>query len=391
MNKIQKARAVRSGPLRGPVSVILDVSPLLLRSAGVKNYMYYWARSLADLAGENSLSLFPFMNSPAHFTHENSVVGPLSTIPRLGLLFGASRCPYPILNWFTPASDIFHASHQVPNPPRKARLTSTIYDMTTWLMPELHVAGNLRASGRNAERLFRKADGLIAISKCTRDDAVQSLRLSPDKVEVIYPGIAPAFFQARAELSGETIRRYGLNKPYALYVGSIEPRKNVGRLLDAWQDLARDIREEFDLVVAGPWGWGDGAVYERLQSEIPGVRYLGYVPESDLPALTAAATVFSYVSLYEGFGLPVGQAMAAGVPVLTSIVSALPEVVGDAGLAADPQSREEIRRGLERLLLSPSLRSDLAQRGRTRARAFTWETCAQKSWEFFARIAGGSE
>jgi len=381
---------VRSSAPAGSVSVVLDVSPLLLRSAGVKNYLHYWARSLTEQAGDNSLFLFPFMNSPVTFTHENSVLGPLATIPRLALLFGASRCPYPILNWFTPACDIFHASHQAPNPARKARLTSTIYDMTAWLMPELHIAGNLKASGRNAGRLFQKADGLIAISRCTRDDAVRLLGLSAEKIAVIYPGIAPAFFQARPEPSGETIRRYGLNKPYALYVGSIEPRKNVGTLLDAWQELARDIREEFDLVIAGPWGWGDRTVYQRLHSQMLGVRYLGYVPEPDLPALTASATLFTYVSLYEGFGLPVGQAMAAGVPVLTSIVSALPEVVGDAGLAADPRSREEIRRGLERLLLSPSLRSELAQRGRTRAQAYTWETCAQQSWEFFERVAGRS-
>jgi glycosyltransferase involved in cell wall biosynthesis len=388
MNKIEDVRVARSGRLQGPVSVILDASPLLLRSAGVKNYIYYWARSLAEQAGENSLSLFPFMPEPRTFTHQASVLGPLSTLPRIGLLWGASLCPYPILNFFTQAYGVFHASHLLLHPPRKARLTSTIYDMTTWLMPELHVAGNLKSSGRNAERLFRSADGLIAISKCTRDDAIRLLGLAPEKIEVIYPGIAPAFFEVRPEPAGETIRRYGLNKSYVLYVGSIEPRKNVGGLLDAWQELAPDIRDEFELVIAGPWGWGDHRVYERLQSGIPGVRYLGYVPESDLPALTAAATVFAYVSLYEGFGLPVGQAMAAGVPVLTSIVSALPEVVGDAGLAADPRSREEIRRGLERLLLSPTLRPELAERGRVRAREFTWEACARKSWKFFERIAG---
>ncbi len=388
MNKIEDVRLVRPGRLQGPVSVLLDASPLLVRSAGVKNYTHYWARSLAEQAGENSLSLFPFIRRIESFTHEASVFGQLATIPRLGLLFAANFCPFPILNYCTPAFDVFHASHQLLHPPRKARLTSTVYDMTTWLMPEVHSTGNLKTSGSNAERLFRNADGLIAISQCTRDDAVRLLGLAPEKIEVIYPGIAPAFFQVRAEPSGETMRRYGLNKPYVLYVGSIEPRKNVGVLLDAWQELAPNIRDEFELVIAGPWGWGDRGVYDRLQSGIPGVRYLGYVPESDLPALTAAATVFAYVSLYEGFGLPVGQAMAAGVPVLTSIVSALPEVVGDAGLAADPRSREEIRRGLERLLLSPALRTELSERGRVRAREFTWEECARKSWKFFERIAG---
>jgi glycosyltransferase involved in cell wall biosynthesis len=386
MNKIAETGAGRESAVH-PVSLVLDASPLLLRSAGVKNYVYYWARSLAEHAGPNTLSLFPFLRLPGGIAHENSALGRGATLERLGLLFAAKVIPYPILNWLTPASDIFHASHLVVHPPPKARLTSTIYDMTCWLMPEVHTGGMVKASERIAARLFRPAAKLIAISECTRADAVRVLGLRPEKIEVIYPGIAPAFFEAGQEASQATARRYGLAKPYALYVGSIEPRKNLGMLLDAWLDLARDIRDEFDFVVAGPWGWGERSVYDRLQSGIPGVRYLGYVPESDLPALTAAATIFAYVSLYEGFGLPVGQAMATGVPVLTSNVSSLPEVVGDAGVVADPRSRQEIRAALERLLLTPSLRSQLRECGRKRARQFTWAECAQKSWKFFERVA----
>ena len=386
MNKIAESRAARE-PTVHTVSLVVDASPLLLRSAGVKNYVYYWARSLAEYAGPNRLSLFPFLRLPDGIAHETSVLGPAATWERLGLLFAAKVSPYPILNWLTPASDIFHASHLAVRPPSKGRLTSTIYDMTCWLMPELHIAATVKASERIAARLFQPAAGLIAISESTRADAVRLLGLQPEKIEVIYPGIAPAFFEAGQEASQAVARRYGLGKPYALYVGTIEPRKNLGILLDAWLDLARDIRDQFDFVVAGPWGWGNRSVYDRLQSGIPGVRYLGYVPECDLPALTAAATIFAYVSLYEGFGLPVGQAMAAGVPVLTSNVSSLPEVVGDAGLAADPRSREEIRGALERLLLTASLRSRLSECGRMRARQFTWAECARKSWKFFERVA----
>lgn len=386
MNKIAEAGQACE-PAVHPLSLVLDASPLLLRSAGVKNYVYYWARSLAEQAGPNRLSLFPFLRLPDGVAHETSVLGPAATWERLGLLFAAKLSAYPILNWLTPACDIFHASHLVGRPPNKACLTSTIYDMTCWLMPELHIAATVKAFERVATRLFQPAAGLIAISECTRADAIRLLGLRPEKIEVIYPGIAPAFFEAGKEASQAVARRYGLAKPYALYVGSIEPRKNLAILLDAWLDLARDIREEFELVVAGPWGWGDRSVYDRLQSGIPGVRYLGYVPESDLPALTAAATIFAYVSLYEGFGLPVGQAMAAGVPVLGSNVSSLPEVVGDAGLLADPRSREEIQAALERLLLTPSLRSQLSECGRRRARQFTWAECARKSWKFFERVA----
>ena len=371
-----------------PVSVLLDASPLLLRSAGVKNYVYYWARSLAEHAGANRLKLFPFLGELGTFAHERSVLSPAATFPRLGLLYAANICPFPFLNWVTPGSDIFHASHQVLHPPRKARMTSTIYDVTPWLMPEVHAAANVKAADRIANGVFRPSSGLIAISECSRRDAVRVLKLDPEKIEVIYPGIAPAFFDVDGQTARETAGRYGLAKPYALYVGSIEPRKNVAAMLDAWLDLGREVREEFDLVVVGPWGWGDRAVYERLRTGIEGVRYLGYVPEADLPALTAGATIFVYVSLYEGFGLPVGQAMAAGVPVMASMASSLPEVVGDAGLLADPRSRAEIRGGMERLLLSPSLRAQLAERGRQRIAAFTWEECARKSWEFFERVAG---
>src|SRR5437879_3559100 len=386
MNKIAETGAVRE-PAVHPVSLVLDASPLLLRSAGVKNYVYYWARSLAEQAGPNRLSLFPFLRLPDGIAHETSILGRGATWERLGLLFAAKVSPYPILNWLTPAADVFHASHLVVHPPPKARQTSTIYDMTCWIMPAVHTAAMVKASERIATRLFQPAAGLIAISECTRADAVRVLGLRPEKIEVIYPGIAPAFFEAGQEVAQAVARRYGLAKPYALYVGSIEPRQNLGILLDAWLDLARDIRDEFELVVAGVGGGGDGSSHDRLQSGIPGVRYLGYVPESDLPALTAAATIFAYVSLYEGFGLPVGQAMAAGVPVLTSNVSALPELVGDAGLVADPRSREEIRTALERLLLTPSLRSQLSELGRWRARQFTWAECARTSWNFFERVA----
>jgi glycosyltransferase involved in cell wall biosynthesis len=378
---------VRQHPRGGAISVVLDASPLLLRSAGVKNYVYYWARSLAEHAKPNRLQLFPFLKSPGDIAHESSVLSAIDTVPRLGLLYAANLCRFPVLNWFTPHSDIFHASHQVWNPPRKSRLTSTIYDMTCWLMPEAHAATNVKASGRIADGIFRKAAGLIAISECTRADAIRLLNLRPADIEVIYPGIAPGFFDVDKEKAAAVARRYGLEKPFVLYVGSIEPRKNVGILLDAWQEMPRDLRDEFELVIAGPYGWGERPLYERLQAGTAGVRYLGYVPEADLAPLTAAATVFAYVSLYEGFGLPVAQALAAGVPVLTSNVSSLPEVVGDAAVLADPRSRQEVRSALERLLLSSSLRAQLIDRGRVRAREYTWEACARKSWAFFGRVA----
>jgi alpha-1,3-rhamnosyl/mannosyltransferase len=168
------------------------------------------------------------------------------------------------------------------------------------------------------------------------------------------------------------------------YVGAIEPRKNLETLLDAWRQLKPELREAFDLVIAGPMAWAPKATRERIRAE---ATYLGYVPEADLPGLIAGAAVFVYPSLYEGFGFPVAQAMAAGAPVVTSNTSCLPEITGDAAALVDPRSAGEIAAALTRLLESESQRGELSERGRQRARRYRWESCAAQSLEFFRRIA----
>lgn len=359
--------------------VSVDAVPLLLRSAGVKTYVYHWTQSLRRLAGGHALELFPYLNPPGACDHESSAVGRSGTLARLALLHAANYSPVPILNGLGARLDLFHASHQLLAPPRNTRLTATLYDMTCWLQPETHTAANVAMAKRFARRVLARADGMIAISENTRADSIRILGLDPERIEVIYPGVSEAFFDARPALRP---------KEYILFVGTIEPRKNVGTLLDAYERLPPSIRETYDLVIAGPAGWGDPALVRRLQSAPAGVEYLGYVPESALPGLTAGAAAFVYPSLYEGFGLPVAQAMAAGVPVITSNVSSLPEVGGDGALLADPRSVSEVSAAIEKLLLSPGLRAQLAARGRERAQLFRWEACARQSWRFFERIHG---
>lgn len=355
--------------------IAIDAMPLLVRSAGVKNYLYYWIDHLRRQAGAETIRTVPSLDSLGALTHDSSVTGRFRTIAGLASLALSSHTPLPVLDWLTAGADIFHASTLVVHPPKRPRLTATIYDLTCWLMPELHSAANLRAEGSFAE-LLKRADRLIAISQSTRNDAVRLLRLKPESITVIYPGIAESFF--RADPAGVR-QRYGLKRPFVLALGTIEPRKNIGTLLDAFEALPRALREEFDLVVAGPMGWASEKVASRLKS----VRYLGYVPESDLAPLTAAATVFAYPSLYEGFGFPAAQAMAAGVPVITSNVSSLPEIAGDAALLIDPRSVAELRDAMVRLLEAPDLCRDLAMKGRARAAGFRWEGCAAKSLQFF--------
>jgi glycosyltransferase involved in cell wall biosynthesis len=369
--------AVRAAPIR----IAIDAVPLLVRSAGVKNYLYHWIANLRRLGVE--VRLFPYLDRLPELDHEGSAAGAAGTLARQGLLYALNLAPNHIWDWIGPAADIFHAT-KLLHPPRRARLTATVHDLTCWLMPELHQADNVAAEKRFAERIWKPADRLIAVSENTRQDAVRILGLKPERIEVIYPGVAESYFAATAEGAA----KHGLARPYVLYVGTVEPRKNLAALLDAWEGLAASVREAFDLVVAGPEGWRSGATMARLREPPSGVRYLGYVPEADLPAITAGATAFIYPSLYEGFGFPVAQAMAAGVPVITSNVSSLPEITGGGAALIDPRSLAEIRAALERLLTSPSERARLAAAGRIQAQRFRWDAAARQSLAVFEKVLG---
>jgi glycosyltransferase involved in cell wall biosynthesis len=360
--------------------IAIDATPLLLRSSGVKNYVYYWIRSLQQGPGAHTISAFPFLDPLGGLNHETSARGFFSTWARLGLVIAANYSPLPILNLASPRSDIFHMSNVlVRNPPTRPLHTATLHDMTCWLMPEFHTAANIKAAKAFADRVVGSAAGLIAVSEATRQDAIRILNLGDDRIEVIYSGVADAFFDVNGDGAPPA-------RPYVLFVGTIEPRKNLDTLLDAWQQISPSLRDAFDLILAGPAGWGQTRVVERART-LPSVRYLDYVQEADLPRLTAGATVFIYPSLYEGFGFPVAQAMAAGAPVLTSNVSSLPEVTGEAAVLVDPRSPGEIAAGLEKLLLSPSLRDRLRSAGRARAERFRWSECARRSLDFFERVA----
>jgi len=368
--------------------VCIDATPLLLRSAGVKNYTYHWILHLRRLAGEEAVGTFPVVWRGGLLDHERSMARRWATWAGLGLVHVTNCTGSLVSRWIGRGADVFHASGLLRNPPRHCRVTVTIHDMTCWLLPETHPPARVAAARWFADRVIRRADGLIAVSASARSDAARILGLAPERIEVIHSGVSEAFFDVPAEAVAAVRSRYRLSLPYGLFVGTIEPRKNVGLLLDAYLGLPAELRHEYELVVAGPSGWAQQTLLERLRTAGGGVRYLGYVPEQDLPGLTAGATVFVYPSLYEGFGFPVAQALAAGVPVITSNVSSLPEICGGAALLVAPRSLQEVRTALERMLADPVRRAEMARRGPEVAQDYRWEPCARKSLSFFERVTG---
>ncbi len=357
--------------------VCIDATALLLRSAGVKNYIHHWARSIEAEAPDVKIQRFPIFGNVGDLDHEKSMVNRWQTLAGIATLQSINYLSPRLIDWAVPHADVFHASSLVHASPRRSKLSGTIFDMTVKLFPQFHTKGNIDAETGYYERVLQKADGLIAISESAKNDAVRLLGLDPDKVTVAYPGIDPRYFEAKPTAS---------ERPYLLFLGTIEPRKNVDLLLDAWEQLLPQFRGEVDLIIAGPIGWAAGTTVDRLRSGIPGVQVAGYVPEAELPGLVAGATAFVYPSLYEGFGFPLAQAMAAGVPCVTSNVSSLPEIAGDAALLVEPQSVEQLSIAIERLVRSETLRDDLKRKGRERAKQFTWKNSAERSAEFFRRL-----
>src|SRR5271167_3485332 len=224
--------------------IIVDATSALVRSAGVKNYVWHWVRHLRAQGAD--IGAFPFLNDLGGLDHETSALSRPATMARLGLIKSMNEIGFPPLDWLIRGADIFHATNLLRRPPTRARLTATIHDLTCWLMPEVHTPGNVKADREFADNILRRADGLIAVSENTRRDAIRLLGIAPDRVQTIHSGIAESYFNAVPAWR---------DRPYALYVGTIEPRKNLDTLLDAWSLLKPSLLDEFDLLFAGPRGW----------------------------------------------------------------------------------------------------------------------------------------
>jgi alpha-1,3-rhamnosyl/mannosyltransferase len=372
------------------VRICLDATSLLLPSAGVRNYLHYWLLSLelAAAARGDGLTTYPPGITSGRLDHTLSGADPLATRWRMALVQFANIRFNPALTLLQARTDVFHCSQHCAAPPRWTASTATVFDMSCWRTPQYHTPANIAATRRYADRVLQRCSGIIAISEHARQDAMDILRLPGERFRVVYPGVAGAFFQTGAAEASAVRARHALHAPYALFVGCIEPRKNVGGLLRAWQSLPAPVRRDHELVVAGPFGWESSAMRQALERGTPGVRYIGYVPEEDLPGLFAGAQAFVYPSFYEGFGLPVAQALAAGIPVITSNGSALPEVTGGAAICVDPDRPEELAQAMEAVLSRPELAADLKLRGHVQAQRFQWKCSAEESLDFFHSIAG---
>ncbi|MBI5284279.1 MAG: glycosyltransferase family 4 protein [Chloroflexi bacterium] len=287
--------------------------------------------------------------------------------------------------------DVLHSTHHtLPLAGVRCGRVVTIHDVTFFRIPERYPAAR-RLYMQVLTRLSAKvADAIIVPSNAVRDDVVRTLRVPAAKVTTVYEAAGPQFAPVERDVALAVARRHGIDAPYVLSVGSLEPGKNRTRLIRAMRRL-RDEGLDYRLVVVGQKAW-------KYESDLDLVGQLGmsdrvifpgYVRQDDLPALYGGATAFAFPSLYEGFGLPVIEAMAGGVPVVTSNISATAEVAGDAALLVDPLSVDAIAGGLRHLLTDGELRADFARRGLDRAAEFSWRRAADETHAVYVRVAAG--
>ena len=360
---------------------------MLVRSAGVKTWLYHWLRALRAC----DPAVLSFLEPPSGALRHS--VGVMANGPRVAALQFLNHMPSAVVDRFVPRCEIFHASNLLRVLPNRPLLSTTLHDLTAWVTPQFHRSAQVAADRAFADHVLHPAAGIIAVSESTRSDAVRILRLNPEKIRVIYPGVPDSYFCVSPDNFRQAADFYGLAEKYFLYIGTIEPRKNIDTLLAAWMSLPSAFRHEHELVLAGMPGWNCGPTLHRLKEltrKRSRIRYLGYVSESLAPSLTAGALAMVYPSFYEGFGIPVAQAMAAGCPVITSNVSSLPEITGDAALLVDPRSVAGLAGAITQMGESSELRQKHKVAGLKRSRMFTWQAAAERSMEFFLGLSGSS-
>ena len=266
----------------------------------------------------------------------------------------------------------------------------TIHDMSLRLYPHCHPVRRLLLNRPLMRVAIRQAASVVTVSHSARRDLLRFHGVPPDRVAVVHEAASPAFHPIDDRAALERVRaHYGLPPRFALYVGTIEPRKNLSRLVDAFA-IARRRGIEQHLVCVGPYGWSSRDLAGRIEGLgiRDAVHFTGYVPFEDLPAIYNLGDFFVFPSLYEGFGLPVVEAMASGIPVLTSNTSSLGEIAGDAAATVDPTSTDALADAMFSLATNPELRRHLAQRGLQRARRFSWSQTAKDMLAVYHRAAG---
>jgi len=372
-----------------PLRIAIDAHSVGAGLGGNESYATNLIEALAEIDPINDYTLFVtrdeavkrFRNRWPNFVVRSSL--PHTPLVRIPLTLSAELRRHPV--------DVLHVQFTSP-PFAPCPVVVSIHDLSFEHLPETFNRRSRTQLRLTVRRSARSAKRVLALSEHARQDIISTYKISPERVTAIPIGTAPHFQPVTDEKELQRVRHtYGIARNYILSVGSIQPRKNLGRLAQAYARLRNRLPENElpQLVIVGKRAW----LYRETLREIEQLRtgdcviITGYVPEHDLPALYTGATCFVYPSYFEGFGLPPLEAMKCGAPVITGDRTSLPEVVGDAGLLVDPFDIDAIASAIQSIVTDSKLRSALKSRSLNRARMFDWRKTAKRTLEVYREAA----
>jgi glycosyltransferase involved in cell wall biosynthesis len=283
--------------------------------------------------------------------------------------------------------DLLHVTYHAPLF-LACPLVTTIHDVSFKFFPHYFSPRDRLLLNTLVPWSASRARAVVTGSLSTQRDLLRFYPFLRGKIYVTPHAVGDDFRPKPGAVREEICRHYHIRPPFVLALGRLDPRKNLGRVIAAWRDLRTQAKCQ--LVIAGEMGYRAGGLLDSIRGERARgeIVVTGYVPDFDLAALYSASAVFVYPSLYEGFGLPVLEAMACGTPVVTSNLSSLPEVAGDAAIQIDPHETEALVDGMRRVLNDPDLAMDLRAKGQRRAQSFSWRATAEKTWEVYEKVLG---
>lgn len=354
---------------------------------GVGNYVIHLVHELAKIDKQNQYYIIANKKNARFFSTKNPALKILITpnytaIKPLRILWEQLLLPFIIKK---NEINLLHSPGFIAPLIKTSASIVTIHDMTFFSHPQCHTRFKRAYFTTLIPHTIRNADAISADSENTKQDIIAHLATTPSKIHTIHLGIDTNFQPLDKKSAQQTLqKKYNLNKPFILFVGMIEPRKNLNRLIDAYVSL----KTATQLVIVGKKGWHMDSFFKKIKDlRTKEIVLTGYVPDEDLPFFYTAADAFVYPSLYEGFGLPVIEAMACGCPVVTSNNSSLKEIAEEAALLINPENTQELADAMKKIIHDKQLRKTLIQKGLKQAQQFTWKKTAEKTLELYHQVA----
>lgn len=374
------------------MNIGIDISSVVNQKTGVARYTKQLVKNLLEIDKENRYTLYSFFGSRKNtlpFNKNNAIFKAYNYPPQsfktfLLMLRLLNKSP----DFLTKEADIMHSTDLLFPASSNKPSVLTVHDLIFLRFPRFYTQKNRSYMKSMAKFSIKNASHIICYSQATKKDIVNLLAVDENKISVIYLGVEKYFKRTNNRSISLAKQKYKLPRNYILTLSTIEPRKNLKRLIQAFNSIKSEIGD-FKLVIVGQRGWKYRKFFQFLsQMDVEeDIVLTGYVNDKDLPAIYSGASVFAYPSLYEGFGLPVLEAMACGTPVVCANTSSLPEIVGEAAVTINPYSVKEIATGIKNVIVDKNLAKTLSNESIKQARKFSWENTAKQTLAIYKQVA----